>query len=514
MNFIKHHVGNYIEYLLYAYFFALLLGYAFKGHGVLFDEITLIISLGLGLIFILLLKIAKSDLFTHIAMVGILFLLFIFPRILTYLYAPEIVALPFSQNIEVSLINNGLLYLAIGTAFFIAGMFSADIMFRTNVQEIDSRILRPRKYPLVSLSIIFFIIIAVELYATVWLGVSPYGKLRADNGNTLLQFIKGFFALDTFFYVVLCIAVFEKTYKKDTWLAFVIVVFITYAIYTAFSGSRGVGIRTLLVCSAIFLAAMGNFKPRIILTLVIIASITLTSFASWPLATSMRSVIVKEQIDVSSALRVNIDEMNSNCAENFTETSSKKNCNFISKVLNRMGVLDYAIQITSQPGDPKALEKYMNFSYLVKSIANSALPGLPFLEAPLSTSRVLNIIYRDYDEIHVLTSGYFSEYWTIWGIALIYFGWWGGLIALFAGGFILQILYSKGATFFGKYSLYYKSSFLFLVTSTAFLTMGLDHSIFTIMTLSLQIICTLVLLNLFDVVISRSVMFYRLHSSG
>jgi len=82
-----------------------------------------------------------------------------------------------------------------------------------------------------------------------------------------------------------------------------------------------------------------------------------------------------------------------------------------------MGVLDYAIQITTEPGDSIALAKYMNFSYMAKSIVNSALPGMPYLEAPLSTSRVINIIYRNYDERHVLNSGYFSEYWTIWGIA-------------------------------------------------------------------------------------------------
>lgn len=197
---VKPDVQLYFEYSLYAYISALILGFAFIGNGVLFNEGTLIISIALGLIFILSLKIAKLDLFNHIAFVGILFFLFIFPRILTYLYAPEIVVLPFRQNIDASLINKGLLYLFIGTALFITGMFIADIIFRKNFQQIKSQILRPLNYPLTSLSIIFIIVITVELYATIWLEVSAYGKLRADNGNTLLQLIKGLFALDTFLY--------------------------------------------------------------------------------------------------------------------------------------------------------------------------------------------------------------------------------------------------------------------------------------------------------------------------
>jgi hypothetical protein len=196
---IKPHVSHWIEFILYAYLSALILGFIFIGHGVLFDDGTLIISIFLALIFILFLNIAKSDLFALIAMNAMLTIVFIFPRILTYLYAPELVVLPFNQSTGVIQVNDGLLYLSIGTALLIAGMYIADILFRTNCQEIENRILRPLKYPLASLSLIFIIITAVELSTTVWLGVSPYGKLRADNGNTILQLIKGFFALDTFF---------------------------------------------------------------------------------------------------------------------------------------------------------------------------------------------------------------------------------------------------------------------------------------------------------------------------
>jgi hypothetical protein len=250
-------------------------------------------------------------------------------------------------------------------------------------------------------------------------------------------------------------------------LVFVIIVFFTYAIYTAFAGSRGVGIRILIICLAIFLAGMGNFKPRIILTLAIIAFIALTSVVSWPIATSMRLVTVKEQADIKSGLRLNINEINPvkeqsdlktalrssfneiylNCEDNLLENFPQKNCNFFSKILNRLGILDYAIQITTQPGDSSALEKYMNIPYIAKSVVNSALPGMPYIEAPLSTSRVISIIYRSYDELLILNSGYFSEYWTLWGLAFVLFGWWGGLITLFVGGFVLHFIYKSGGIF-------------------------------------------------------------------
>jgi len=72
---------------------------------------------------------------------------------------------------------------------------------------------------------------------------------------------------------------------------------------------------------------------------------------------------------------------------------------------------------------------------------------------------------------------------------------------------VLHAFYSRGAIFLGQYSLYYKSSFLFLVTPAAILSMGIDHSIVTIMTLSLQIISILILLRLFDVVIRKIIKF-------
>lgn len=500
------------------------------GNGVLFDHYTLILSSSLGLMFIISIKIAKQDLFAHIAMISILFMLFAFPRTLTYLFAPELVVLPFDQNIEVNAINEGILFVTIGTALLLAGMFAAENVIKGKKKQEGQQLIRTLDYPLLSLCIIFVITVAIELYGTVWLGVSSYGKLRADIGNTQFQILKVLFALDTLFFVVLGIVVIEKAYTKKTWLALIVIVFFAYAIYSALTGSRGTGMRSLLVVSAIFLATMGNFRPRLIPTLAMMTVIVLTGLASWQIATSIRSSIAAKHYNYLINVSVEAKDVSeesgapirtSNTAEFINKTNasgvtkdvSGGASQFIARVLNRMGVIDYAIQITSQPGDPKALEKYMNFKYIAKSIANSALPGLPFSEASLSTSRVINIIYRGYEEKFVLNSGYFSEFWTIWGLAYIFFGWWGGVIGLLLSGFVLHAAYIKGANLCGKYSVYYKATFLFVVTPTVCFSMGIDHSIITILTLSLQTICILILLSLIDVAFTKLVRFSGLRSS-
>lgn len=149
----------------------------------------------------------------------------------------------------------------------------------------------------------------------------------------------------------------------------------------------------------------------------------------------------------------------------------------IAPVLNRLGwVLDYPVLIVTQEGDSEAKGKYMNLLCPTKNIINMLVPGNPFPEAKIMTSRVVDVIYRGAVEPSMY-SRYFSEYWTLWGLAYVLFGWLGGLLPILFIGFIIHSLYALIIMLFsGLYQFYLKLWLLFYVTMGIIGNMGFDSA--------------------------------------
>ncbi len=480
----KIRIKLFLELLILVYLSALILGYLICDKGPLFDLKTLLLSFSLGLVFLFSIKFVQLELFAHVAMLTILFMVYVFPRIITYLFSPDIVILPFVLVGGVDTINKGLLFVVMGTVLLLVGTFFAASIFPVKIQSKTVDFPSPVKFSLGVLVFIFIITATIELFNFVWLDISPYGKLRAETANVLVQFLKATFAVDSFFFIITSIFIFEKKYKNKYWWLFVLAVFLFYFVFTAITGSRGAGIRIFFGLLAIFLVWPGNFNLRLMATFAVIVAIFGGSILTYSLATVKRLEIVYEYsqhnpVDAKLSEGMNFEQ------EKIKLEQLRTASGLIPSVLNRLAILDYAILIAAQPGDPANIEKYINLTYAFKSIVNT-VPGTPFPEAILNTSRVVNIVYRGYSEDFVVSHGYFSEYWTIWGLAVLLFGWWAGFIALFIGGLMLQMVYSKGALYCGMFGNYYKAFFLFYVLPLAYFSMGIDHTITTLIVLFLH----------------------------
>jgi general stress protein CsbA len=103
------------------------LGNVLLGPNPFYDATTMGITLALcGLLLMALLR-GGEVLFPMFALLAAFFLLFIFTRILTFLYFPEWVHLPLTVVLSVKQINYGYAYIAIGSVALCAGLGASRI---------------------------------------------------------------------------------------------------------------------------------------------------------------------------------------------------------------------------------------------------------------------------------------------------------------------------------------------------------------------------------------------------
>ena len=149
---------------------------------------------------------------------------------------------------------------------------------------------------------------------------------------------------------------------------------------------------------------------------------------------------------------------------------------FLSVVLNRLGVIDYPILMKTYGPDKDMKDKYLTWQYASKSIANTLLPGVIFQDAQYNTSRLVSVLFRNLDEKYLGVGGYFSEFYTIWGIIGLLCGWVQGLFVLFLIGVGMQFFYWL-FSLFDSLNVYMCSLYLFIVPLLTYGSMGIDHTL-------------------------------------
>ena len=146
----------------------------------------------------------------------------------------------------------------------------------------------------------------------------------------------------------------------------------------------------------------------------------------------------------------------------------------LNPILTRLGTIDYGLQAMTREGDEAMLDKYIRSPYALKFIANSLVLGDVFGDVTIFTAQVFNIAYRNYDEAFA-ERYYLSEPWTIWGLAKILFGSWGGLLFLFAFGGLLQAGYVVTDLLPGESGLVARTMYLFILVWGGINMFGIDH---------------------------------------
>jgi hypothetical protein len=176
---------------------------------------------------------------------------------------------------------------------------------------------------------------------------------------------------------------------------------------------------------------------------------------------------------------------------------------FFSTTINKLGIVDFAILTLSQDADPDAKARFMNLSYNTKSIINALVPGDIFPDATVNTSRLVTVLYRGFSEKYVKTHGYFSEFYTPWGIFFLLFGWWKGLLMLSLSSFFIHSVYWVVQSFFGRYRYYFAALSLLTFSGLFFGNMGIDHWISNSILLFVSTVFALVDFHFFTFLFSR-----------
>ena len=413
--------------------------------------------------------------------VTFLYCMFVFPRLICYIYIPNFITLPFSEAKNVNIINKGLLLFTLSTLMLYSGFYVAKFFKKNEPLNIKFFSFQP-------LSIFFsgLMILTIDLYLNFSLS-NFYLFSNTDTKsqlNPLVQLIKAFISFDTFFYTLLAITFIRKSAAKNrnifsSHLRLTLLFFLLYECYCVIFGSRGGFVRVFMQLLSIFIFLKDNFIYKKITTILIVVALFTLSIATFPLGTAIRDKIVS-----ASSINLSNYVLYSN-SDNLNVFSRHQNYKNTSLILDRIGIIDYAILIPFAPYDSVKMEHFINFTYIAKSLANTFLPGNIFHEAPLVTSRAINPIFRGYPIEYPESHGYFSEYWTSFALLFLLFG----FLAIplhFVLGFLMEYIYLLVANSAISYKQYYSVLYLFLIPFLVVFTMGFEHTLLTVAVVTFQ----------------------------
>lgn len=403
---------------------------------------------------------------------GTIISIFALPRISEYLWAPDYVNFPFPKAaLNAETIANALGYICLGTMLFFSGLLLASaISVRSDHESayVDLPAIRIRS----GLALLTFVVaVLFELMVVRYLEISPYGKTRLEEGNQLFQLIRVCIALDEVYFAIVLAILFSNEKLDSPKLVWLSVYTLAFVGLMVSFGSRSVMLKVMMM---IFAGVLVKYHKGFVLSVRAITGAMLAivlAFAIYPFATEKRIETATHFTRDRGAEESTYD---SPLTAPFYERI--KIGPLLRESLDRLGQIDYAVLVLTQEANTAMLAKYMNVEYLAKSIANNA-PGTPFPEAELSTSRVLNIVYRGFTEEYVKTHGYEAQIWTMWGLSYSLLGWWGGLLGMFGGGLILGLAYSFICQWSFAYQPWMKAWFLFSVPPLVIFTHGIDHSV-------------------------------------
>ncbi len=447
-----------IVFLLSLYGIVFVLSFLIVGPNALFDYQTLLLSLSILFFLIFIIKFSREHIFAQNVILAGFFSVYVIPRLIVYLLFPEIVVFPFESEINLYQVNNALLYVLVGSMCVVIGFILAKNIFRLSISPTNSHPEPVAYNPLVILTVFLLSVISVWFVQEV-MGVSHLA--RTGEHNVLAQLLSVIFNIDMIFFMGCATFLFKSLNEKKAIFLTILIITVYFAYFTV-NGSRGMALRIVTMIFAMILCKIGNFKV-LFKHVIFIFCFLLLSYCLFAFATQKRMDKVKKYSAGSSA------------GVSFYTDNDEKPKELFSKIMGRIGLIDNAIMMLSISADPSAKSKYMNLSYAGKNILNLILPGVVFKEAEISTSRVIPVLYRNFSDEYLKGGGYYSDFYTAWGIFFLVFGWWAGWFMLLVAGICVHFTYLLIMRFGGKFRYHMGALCLLLLSNSLYLSMGIDH---------------------------------------
>lgn len=166
-------------------------------------------------------------------------------------------------------------------------------------------------------------------------------------------------------------------------------------------------------------------------------------------------------------------------------------------ILNRLSSpFHSAIQTTVIPPDETARKKYFTVEYAVKNFINN-VPGTPYPEAELSTSRVYGVLYRGVSEEYIAGHGIFTEFYTVWGLSVLFLGKTMAPAAMILVGVLLSLALVLAWWVRLRQPVLYLWV-IFSVPGAVIFTQGLDHSAWALVVMAVRFAFSAAVLCIFN----------------
>ncbi len=405
--------------------------------------------------FVLFLALSKCNerVISQILALSWFIVLFFQMRLTEFLVIPkDKILFPAIDPLNAQEIASGLTYIILGTMFIIFGFITGDKLTR----GVFSKKIKKLNIFRIEVIIIYW---ALCYFAAIYAGLCLELNLYSDPSHwgSRMGWIVIAFDTDIALLITITWAALNRELSKREKITVCILIAI-WIFYSLLKGSRGGPLRILFILFFANLAINGNFRITLKKLASIIILFLVMNYLTFPIGT---------------AIRYHLGGIGDPTSQMQNDWDGKQKGYFAS-IFQRMGLIDYAIIISSRNADPEIINKYINSQYPLQNFANNLVPGEIFPESDVMTSRVFTRAYRGASEEHIRTH-FLSEPWLIWGYSWLSAGFTGGLFLMLIWGALMQCGYNFLSIIPGQYSPYAIVSFSLFIFFNGLEMFGIDH---------------------------------------
>lgn len=560
----EFHFRQYLYLFLGALLLPIILGFSIWGPSILFNHTTFFHVCIMSSMLFLSLHFSNEGTFPVVAILTLELVLYYFIRLVCYLWIPDDLYIPYGVAVNVGDVNECLEYINLAIFFLMSGLFLFSWIYTRRIRPRFSQgAFRIKGFFLKNhisnkaLLLVYLIALALEFYLTNFLKIVPANARHFGTYHTLLMGLRTSVNIDSCFFFVFSI-LFYNYYRYKTGRNYLLFVLLTYWFSTIMAGAKSGILRvdTVLLCFFItcFPRDKIKFKSMVLICLgtVILGplsfylcqSVRMTQINSQSLTENISKlqeeffdkgkrlkeksalmmarynrvegikatagpmgVILPEAVPINGQLNAELTKaLPAGWAglhgSSFWQAFVAPNLRYVLLILDRLGIMDYAILAVVKLKNVARVQHYFSMSYLFKSIANMVLPGTPYKEAELRTSRTMLIFFGQGDEESALLR-FNSEPWTAWGAAILHFGLLGGLAFLFLamGGLFMALRLT--IDFFPSFPYVYAALFLWVGIWGFFANFGLDNLAAILVFMGVQFLLLDMLARFIDFILSK-----------
>jgi hypothetical protein len=522
MDFKKLKLNSFFDYQLIL--FHLLLGiisFSIISYGFLFVKSpyfnleTYLLSNFLIIIFMLSAFFAYKQNIKIIDVMLLVFYIYLIPRLVQYSIDPQNIYFSTGSPFTLQELNYGMRKFVSLIFLYLFSIILTNYYFKFKFQNIDAENNdKNNKWylPIYFIGGFWLLMTIIEYYVYSNPENSIYSLLRSEKAN-LSNFFKIFltsFSSDVFFFIFLFFTFLKFSFKQSNLIIFFKFLIITLMIFlytylASLMGSRGVGLRIILMVIGIYVFCPKN-KDYFYLSASVVLICIISSLFTLNVGQNARiSFYEKNKIYVDDMLRLYMSRA-SKVSENIdSEVYGRVDkLNEIQEVkvkveveveveevkrdshywlLSRLGYMDNILIALSRKPEENCREKYLNWTYYFKNFVNFLVPGDYYKEALTRTSNVFGLCYRPSNYDYVDAKGrigfdrtvYTSEVWGIFGLLDIMHGKWCYLI-IFIFGILVSIFSTTLSLSRSLVIQIFYAYWLYTWTFIFIFSMGIDHN--------------------------------------